>query len=275
MQVIYDLKSPSFGEKQISNLHHHVIISKNEIKSSFFSPFDNFFHAFKSFRFNSELNFRIVNEFIINNFEFNTKPLLRKISFSNQRFCLLPTFLKDDHARVNAFEFSFKKQDGEILKHQILSELDSQLIFGLNPVQIKIANLLEVQDFSHFAFNYLRSILARKFYSDSNELFIDIDQHFILAIIIKNGNLQLINTYSYRTNEDILYHFLNLSKIFGLDTNKDTYFISGNYFKGAKLHTLLQNYIRYLFTIKLDDKVSPTLSIEPNLLQQFFSLMIM
>lgn len=63
--------------------------------------------------------------------------------------------------------------------------------------------------------------------------------HFI-AVVIKEGKLQLVQSFSYDTKDDVLYHLANLNRQFVLNPVHSQLEISGRFDTGSALHQQLQ-----------------------------------
>lgn len=64
-------------------------------------------------------------------------------------------------------------------------------------------------------------------------------KHFI-AVVVKEGKLQLIQSFPYDTKEEILYHLANLNRQFSLNPTHSQLEISGRFDTGSVLHQQLQ-----------------------------------
>jgi len=64
-------------------------------------------------------------------------------------------------------------------------------------------------------------------------------KHFI-AIVVKEGKLQLVQSFAYDTKEDVLYHLANLNRQFTLNAVHSQLEISGRFDTGSELHQQLQ-----------------------------------
>ena len=64
-------------------------------------------------------------------------------------------------------------------------------------------------------------------------------KHFIVAVV-KEKQLQLIQSFAYEITEDILYHLIHISKQFGLDVSVSNLEISGMFETGSSLHKQIQ-----------------------------------
>ncbi len=72
-------------------------------------------------------------------------------------------------------------------------------------------------------------------------------QHFIL-VVVKQQNIHLLNSFSYSTPEDALYHLLNVCERLGIDKNVTPVFVSGLIDPESGLYKQLHQYISDLRT---------------------------
>ena len=72
-------------------------------------------------------------------------------------------------------------------------------------------------------------------------------QHFIL-VVVKQKKLNLLNSFSYYTPEDALYHLLNVCERLGIDKNITPVFVSGLIDPESGLYKQLHQYISDLRT---------------------------
>jgi hypothetical protein len=77
----------------------------------------------------------------------------------------------------------------------------------------------------------------------------DLPDHFIkvifysnhlIAVVVKEGKLQLVQSFGYDTKEDVLYQLANLNRQFELNPTHSQLEISGKFDTGSALHQLLQ-----------------------------------
>lgn len=72
-------------------------------------------------------------------------------------------------------------------------------------------------------------------------LLVQIYHSHLIAFVMKNQQLQLAQCFRYQTQEDILYHLVNLSEQFSFDKTQSHLSISGSFEQGAVLHQQLQS----------------------------------
>ena len=64
-------------------------------------------------------------------------------------------------------------------------------------------------------------------------------KHIIVAVV-KEKQLQLIQSFAYETTEDVLYHLIHISRQFGFDVSVSHLEISGMFETGSSLHKQIQ-----------------------------------
>lgn len=66
------------------------------------------------------------------------------------------------------------------------------------------------------------------------------NRHIVVAVV-KNGTLQIVQSFAFEGREDILYHLSNINEQFGLDVTHSHLEISGMFDNGSVLHRQLQS----------------------------------
>jgi hypothetical protein len=92
--------------------------------------------------------------------------------------------------------------------------------------------------------HHIYSVLVEKILAatDLPDHFIKVvfySNHFI-AVVVKEGKLQFVQSFSYDTKEDVLYHLANLNQQFSLNPVHSQLEISGRFDTGSALHQQLQ-----------------------------------
>lgn len=100
----------------------------------------------------------------------------------------------------------------------------------------------------HTYSNILDDILTRQQLDDHFLKIQFYSNHFIIAII-KDKKLQLIQSFQYQIESDILYYILSLIKQFGIDTSHSNLEVSGRYDSGTSMH---QQFVKMFGRISFD-----------------------
>jgi Protein of unknown function (DUF3822) len=92
---------------------------------------------------------------------------------------------------------------------------------------------------------YFHLLKAQQPLTSENKLHIVFyHSHFIVSVF-KEGTLQLIQNYSYRAPEDVLYHLLNICETFNLSAGETTAYASGMIDTSSPLYEMLRAYIHH------------------------------
>ena len=111
-------------------------------------------------------------------------------------------------------------------------------------------NNLSKVTFSHTYSNIIRTIFSNISAFASDFIYIQFYNTSIIAAVIKNMKLQLIQCFPYETPEDVLYQLLNIAARFELKNNQLTLFISGM----IDLHSnLYKELIAYFNKVEVQD----------------------
>ena len=75
-----------------------------------------------------------------------------------------------------------------------------------------------------------------------NHLYCIFNTDTMTVLVLKEGQLQLIQTFVYKTPEDAAYHLLNACQSFGIATDSTTLQVNGTIDKTSSLYKALYNY---------------------------------
>jgi hypothetical protein len=92
----------------------------------------------------------------------------------------------------------------------------------------------------HSYTSLVKDVLER---TDPSDHFIKVQfySHHIIAAVVKQNQLQLIQSFHYKTPEDILYHLVQINRQFELNPAYSHLEVSGMFETGSELHIQLQS----------------------------------
>ncbi len=200
-------------------------------------------YAFEDLRTNAEL-FDAISGIL------NEDPLLHKAYSTvscihpDQRSTMLPAALFDKEQLKSYFEFNHPLKELDELHYNYLSRLDAYLIF---PIYHEISNLY-LQSWVNAGFFHPVSILAEEALGQRDGVVVSIQfsgNHFdILAT--EGQSLKLHNSFSYRSDEDLLYFILFIFDKLGLEQAETPVLLSGNIDKFKDTPAFLKPYFKKL-----------------------------
>ena len=101
--------------------------------------------------------------------------------------------------------------------------------------------------FEQAAFTHLFSLLPDVIKSTGTHLYCIFDPGQLTAMLLKNGKLQLVQNYDYKTPDDVAYQLLNICERFDVDLPGVTVHLSGMIDGASALYTELNKYFLQVF----------------------------
>jgi hypothetical protein len=175
---------------------------------------------------------------------FEEQPLLRKsynkvfVSYTCEESVLIPSEL-------------YKSEDNELLLstlygdiHQgrvAIDHLVSKNIYNVYRIPVALSELVARQ-FSLADFEHHYSLLVKQSFKKDNLTKLIFYRDTFIAVLVKEGELQLINTYRYQSGTDVVYHLMNIFDQFTM-TNVSI-LIGGMIEVSSDLHKELNHYFQ-------------------------------
>ncbi len=167
------------------------------------------------------------------------------IGIHSQHFALLPQELADKGLSEKILAASFTTIEGDVLCHPIAGSdaaVACDLPSGvLGFLRRTFANATIMHHLAPLC-NYCLKAYAE----DTACLHISINQDEAHIVVVKQGLLQMANTFQFRALEDVAYYALNMWKTCGLDTSRDKVLLSGNNQLRRELTEQLRQWIAYV-----------------------------
>lgn len=138
-------------------------------------------------------------------FETDINYISAEFIIENNLYTLVPDFLNGNDSDLIKFQHpGFDLQENTIFNKNI-GKMKSTLIFGC---PTKIVNAAK-KVFSKIEFSHGIAVFLGKVVNNSG-IFVAFESGKIDLAVVSDKELSLLNTYSFTSNEDILYHLLNI-----------------------------------------------------------------
>lgn len=169
------------------------------------------------------------------------------VVFQNELSNFVPEALFEEQNAADYLKFSSKIIKTDFISYDRIAANNSVNVFV---PYININNyLFEVYgefDYKHAATILLEGILDEEQRSTPPTVYINVEPFHFELIVIKNGSLQLYNTFEYATKEDFIYFVLFTVEQLKLDPETVMVKLTGNILKEDELYQMLYTYIRYV-----------------------------
>lgn len=164
--------------------------------------------------------------------------------YSTTVYGLVPVNLFDESKASEYLKFNSKILANDYIAHDILENQDIVVVY------IPFMNINNFFFETYGSFNYyhsisvlLKTILEKEKYS-LPKMYLHFQQQSFDCIILKNGNLQLCNTYNYKTPEDFIYYTLFCFEQLKLDPETLPVILCGAIEKNNAIYNIAYTYIR-------------------------------
>ncbi|MBL6962633.1 MAG: DUF3822 family protein [Bacteroidetes bacterium] len=272
MYETFTLTDPSFQENSKKELHIFLQLMQEHLYFISFDPAENKFIKLVDYHFQAAV-FNIDSNDLKSEIPELTMDSSKKVlAINNENSSLVPSaFMKKDISE-DILKLNFNISEDKECQWEHIPAIDSYLVYGRGKEFLKIASLFRPDKSIHCSSALLNSLLAKTYYSDSKDMFIDISESFFRIFLINNRKFELFNSYPYKNSEDILYHLMNVTDHFEFNTNTDNYHFSGLITKDSDFYELLQKYIRYPFFLRKPENYQYSTVFEDQSMHTYYNL---
>ncbi|QAA81041.1 DUF3822 family protein [Aequorivita sp. H23M31] len=185
----------------------------------------------------------------IENLIFENKVLQQDFSevsviYSTAIYGLVPTALFDESRASEYLKFNSKILANDYIAHDILENQ------GIVVVYVPYMNINNFFFEKYGSFNYyhsvgvlLKTLLEKENYS-LPKMYLHFQQNSFDCIVLKNGELQLCNTYAYKTAEDFIYYTLFCMEQLKLNPETIPVLLCGEIEADDDIYKMAYTYIR-------------------------------
>ncbi len=180
------------------------------------------------------------------------------VVYSTKMHAAVPLSFFEESRASEFLKFNSKILSTDFVAHDII---DSQDIVVVYVPFVNINNYFFEKygsfQYYHGVTSLLKGVLKIEGHSIVPKMYLHLQGKMVDCVIIKDGSLQLCNTFSYRTPEDLIYYILFCMEQLKLNPDTIPLFLCGNIEKGDANYEILYTYIR---TIKfVENQTSLTL----------------
>lgn len=170
------------------------------------------------------------------------------ISYDDQRATIIPSYFADTHHYEQVFELNQESGRNDEISSSKIQNFKQEIYFSY-PKDIRSFFDSKYSEYhlSHSSYPLLNAAIHQKGKADKT-LVLNFNKKYFQMVLLKN-DIQLFNSFFYKTETDFLYHTLNICKRADFDAEKDDVLISGfvasdsNYIRQLKKYLLNLNFL--------------------------------
>ncbi len=175
------------------------------------------------------------------------------VIFANNIYTLVPTSLFDESKLSEYLKFNSKMLTNDFISHDTIENHDLVVVYvPFVNVTNYFFDRFGIFQYFHSASILLKSILDSEKHSIVPKAYIHVLGETFDCIIIRDGVLQLCNSYQYRTPEDFIYYLLFCFEQLNLNPDTIQLYLCGMIAEDDDNYKIIYKYIRNVnFTDKL------------------------
>ncbi|WP_298555753.1 DUF3822 family protein [uncultured Algibacter sp.] len=237
------------SSNKLTNIELSIQVSLSGLSFSILNRNTNTIEIIKELHFEKSLNpLEILDELK----HLFLKETVLKRNFSsiniihdNDLSTLVPKSLFNKNYLADYLKFNSKILKSDFIAYDPISESNSVNVYV---PYININNFI-YDKFGAFIFKHVSTILIESILqfekeSSSTKMYINVSSNHFEILILKKGNLELYNTFSYYTEEDFIYYILFTAEQLGLNPETLNLVLIGDIVKHDNLYNIAYKYIR-------------------------------
>ena len=281
---VLSIADPTFDQQQTARYRLSVRIAADSVSFCLADPDRNTYIQLASFE-NSGFSGirRLEKEIVEEMFEdvISLHPWLRgkfasvNILFEDCRYTLLPLPLFDQNNYQSNYAFNFTNTTGEEVLYTPLPVSDAVLIYGVPEGLVEsLKKRYPIIGFYHSNFPLLVAFINKyRNVDNQGSVLVNFRKGAMDILILSGRKLQLVNSYSCKTDEDALYFLVFAIEQIGLNPETVELHLSGMIERDNTLHILINKYVRNVRLIERNDDFRYCYAFERIEGHQFFNLL--
>lgn len=167
-------------------------------------------------------------------------------------YSLVPASLFDETKASEYLKFNSKILANDYMAHDVLESLDIVVVY----VPFMNINNFFFEKYGSFSYYHaatilLKTILEKEKYS-LPKMYLHFQKNSFDCVVLKNGELQLCNSYSYKTPEDFIYYTLFCIEQLKLNPENLPVYLCGEIEKDDENYKMAYTFIRNIEFMKSD-----------------------
>ena len=191
--------------------------------------------------------------------------------YQTNAYTIVPTALFDATKASEYLKFTVKILATDFVAHDQTKQTDLTVVY-IPFVNINNFFFEKYGSFKYFHNNtiLLDKLLQTNKFSKETKVYLNVDNTFFDTVVIKEGALQLCNTFEYNAPEDFIYYVLFVYEQLRLDPNTIPCILLGDISKNDEIYQLLYTYVKDVHFFK--PLIESNVTIEETPPYRFFAL---
>lgn len=164
--------------------------------------------------------------------------------YLTQKSTLIPESFFDKSNLKAYFEFNQSLNELDEINYNFIAEINAYNIFTVpNYIVNEVVNRLKNVNLFHQATPFIKSIFEKDIKTESECVYVNMNNKFIDIAVAVENRLLLYNTFQFQKETDLLYFILYIYNQLNLDTRNSKLYISGEQSDKTRYYNELKKYI--------------------------------
>ena len=246
----------SINECNFSRMSLSLQLSLNDVSFCITDNNQGNYLAIVCYAFTDKKTITELSDFIEQLFEHQV--LLKKefsqviVSYKNNSATLVPKELYDANHLATYLAFSKENTVNQSVVSDFIKEIDAYNVYLLPQcIEKMIYGKFVNTKFVHNSTSLIQAVFSNyPNLENADNVFVNINNNELELIIIKQGKLQLFNSFCFKMKEDFLYYLLFTMKQFNCNSTNTELLLMGKIAEQSSIHQLLIKYIANVNFIK-------------------------
>jgi hypothetical protein len=178
---------------------------------------------------------------LLRNFEF----LKVTAGVLSHEFTLIPEALFRPGDEELYLRKNFSLTPTSKIHFQYIPSFHLYTVFTIDKIlEAELNHLFQDPQLYHYSQALLSSLSVQKNFGSGKQMWLNIRKDKIDIVVSENRKLHLLNSYSWKKNEDILYYTLFVSEQLEMNPERYSLSVTGEIETDSSLYKLLENYIQ-------------------------------
>jgi hypothetical protein len=281
---VLSFADPTFDQQQTARYRLSIRFAADGVSFCLADPDRNTYTQLASFETKGYSGIRRLEKEVVEEmFEdaISLHPWLRgkfatvNVLFEDSRFTLLPLSLFDQNNYQSIYAFNFANTIGDEVLYTALPVSDVVLIYGVPAGLVdSLKKRYPIVNFYHSNFPLLIAFLNNYRNTENQGSVLANFRNGAMDILILNERkLQLLNSFTCKTDEDALYFLIFAIEQMGLNPETAELHLSGVIERDNSLHILINKYVRNVRLMQRNDDFRYCYAFERVEGHQFFNLL--
>jgi len=255
--------------KETSHLKLSIQVSLSGLSFCILNAERNSIDYLKDFNFNLKSNPNEIllklKQYFDNEAELNSRFSEIMVIHKNDLSTIVPSALFNEDNLADYLKFNNKILNTDYITFDKIELNDSVNVYiPFMNINNYLYDRFGEFTYKHFSTIYIEQVLKAEKNAEKPKMYVNVASENFEIVVVENGNLQIYNSFEYKTKEDFIYYILFTAEQLKLNPEYFELIFTGNIDSKDELYTMTFKYVRFVFFSKRIDGYKYSDSAQPS-----------